>query len=225
MIMDEQLLIPLDYRLLSIDVIEVLINEPDVDESFFQELVNAHSENSQILTLLFKCPLAPAQIKDVIAQKLGLSARKREELEKTTESEKKLTLTQKVQRMGVGKKVQLALKGGREMRMLLIKDPSKEVKNMVLKNPRITEGEIEIIAANKNTPTDLLREIAKNKDWIKNYTIKTSLVYNPKTPIPYAINFVKTLNKKDLKNLSKSKAVPEPVRLIARKFMKEVEKN
>lgn len=223
--MDQQLLIPLDYRSLSKDVIEILISEPDVDESIFDELVAAHSENREVLTILFKCPHAPEKIKDVIAQKLGLSAKGKEELEKQEEPEKKLTLIQKIQRMGVGQKVQLALKGGRELRMLLIKDPSKEVKGMVLKNPRISDSEIEIIAANKNTSADLLREIAKNKDWVKNYTIKSLLVYNPKTPIPHAMTFVKTLNKKDLKTLSKSKAVSEPIRLHARKFMKAVEKS
>jgi hypothetical protein len=220
MIMDEQLLIPLDYSLLSPDAIEILVNESDVDESIFNELVTAHSENKEVLTLLFKCPHVSEHIKDVIAKKLGLTANEKEKLEKQEEPEKKLTLTQKIQQMGVGQKVQLALKGGRELRMLLIKDPSKEVKGMVLKNPRITDSEIEIIAANKNTSADLLRGIAKNKDWVKSYTIKSLLVNNPKTPIPYAMNFVKTLNKKDLKTLSKSRAVPEPVRVQAQKFMK-----
>jgi hypothetical protein len=216
--MSEQILIPLDYKLLSPEVIDILISEPDADESIFEEIVNAHNDNTVILKLVLNSPYAPSSIKEAINQRFALVVEKKEEL---AEPKKKLTLTQKVQRMGVGQKVQLAIKGGREIRMLLLKDPSKEVKNMVLKNPRITESEIEIIAANKNTSADLLREIAKNRDWVKNYTIRLSLVNNPKTPIPHAIQFIKTLNKKDMKNISKSKSVPEPIRLQARKFMKE----
>ena len=215
--MSEQILIPLDYSFLSAEVIEVLINEPDVEESVFEEILAAHSENTDILKLIMKCPQTPETIKEQLLQKLGPSAHKK----LSEEPEQKLTLTQKVQRMGVGQKVQLAVKGGRELRMLLLKDPSKEVKNMVLKNPRITEGEIEIIVSNKNTSQDLLRVIARNKDWVKNYTIKLGLVYNPKTPLPFSLSFIKTLNKKDIKNVSKSKGIPEPLRNMAKKFMRE----
>ncbi|NIP40989.1 MAG: hypothetical protein GTN39_05750, partial [Candidatus Aenigmarchaeota archaeon] len=92
------------------------------------------------------------------------------------------SLFQTVQRLKVGEKIQLALRGSREIRSILLRDASKEVVMTVLENPKITDSEIEILAKQKTTQDEVIRTIANKREWLKKYSIVHSLVTNPKTP-------------------------------------------
>lgn len=140
---------------------------------------------------------------------------------KPLEEGKKQTLLMKLQQMKVGEKIQLAMKGGREIRSILIRDTSKEISTAVLENLKITLSEIEILAKQKTTPEELLRIISKNREWIKNYSIMLALVTNPKTPPGVALSFIRLLKRKDLELISKNKSVPEVVRVTAKKLADE----
>lgn len=135
------------------------------------------------------------------------------------EKDKAQSLYNQVQQMTVSQKVQLALKGGGAARALLIKDPNKQVGSSVLKNPKIAEREVEIIAQSKNVSEEVLRLISRNKNWIRNYNIVLSLVNNPRTPIGVTLGFVKILKTKDLGFLEKNRNVPEGLRTTAAKML------
>jgi uncharacterized protein YneF (UPF0154 family) len=117
----------------------------------------------------------------------------------------------------VAEKIKLGLTGDKEWRSLMIKQPNKLIQSAVLKNPRITEGEVLMIANNKSTSEDLVRIILLNKDWMKNYEIKKSLISHPKTPPAKAMRLVPYLITKDLKNLVKSRQVSSLISNAARK--------
>ena len=53
----------------------------------------------------------------------------------------------------------------------------------------------------------MLRLIAMNKDFTRNYQIKLNLVTNPRTPFTFASRLVPMLRESELKMLSKSKNV------------------
>ena len=118
----------------------------------------------------------------------------------------------------VAERVKIAMKGNREQRALLIRDHNKVVALAVLSSARITEAEVETYAKMASLSEDVLRTIATNRLWLKNYNVVASLARNPKTPIPLAMQFVPRLNARDLKMLAADRNVPEPVRLAARKF-------
>ncbi len=65
-----------------------------------------------------------------------------------------------------------------------------------------------------------MRTIAKNKEWMKSYSIMSAVIHNPKTPPGLAMNFVKFLKKKDLMLLSKNKGVSDAVRNAALRLVK-----
>jgi hypothetical protein len=130
-----------------------------------------------------------------------------------------LNLFQQVQQMRVSEKIQLALKGNKEARALLLKDSNKQVILAVLNSPRITEQEVESIAQSKGVSEDALRVIANNRSWMKNYGIIVGLVNNPKTPVGISLGFIKNLKPKDLNNLARNKGVPEVIRTSAGKFL------
>jgi hypothetical protein len=140
-----------------------------------------------------------------------------EELEDDEEAFK--STYQLAMEMGVSEKIKMALTGDKEWRMLLVKDKNKLVSGSVIKNPRITDGEILIITKCQLNNDDILREICTNKDWTKNYQIRKSLVENCKTPIQHTLRFLAGLTSKDLGLLAKSKNVPSIIATQARRLL------
>ncbi len=134
------------------------------------------------------------------------------------------SVQQQIVRMTVAEKIKLALTGGKEAREVLIKDSNKMVSMSVLKNPRITEDEVIKLTASKSTPDELLREVARNKEWLKNYRIKYNLVTNPKTPLHLSMRLMSHLFEKDLQKLAKSKSIPSALAVAARKVLEGKQK-
>jgi len=121
--------------------------------------------------------------------------------------------------MGVSEKIKMALTGDKEWRMLLVKDKNKLVSGSVIKNPRITDGEVLIITKCQLNNDDILREICNNKEWTKNYQIRKSLVENSKAPIHHTLRFLSGLTSKDLGLLAKSKNVSSIIATQARRLL------
>lgn len=128
------------------------------------------------------------------------------------------SLYQQVLNMSVPAKVALALKGNKEARGLLIRDSNKVVQQAVIGSPKLTEGEVEAIAKMRSIPDELLRHVARNKEWLKKYPILRALAINPKTPPGLAITLIVRLLDFDLKMLLKDKNVSEVVRREARRL-------
>ena len=126
---------------------------------------------------------------------------------------------QLVQRLSVGERLRLALRGNKEVRSILIRDGARTVAMNVLDNPRLSEGEIEQFAKSKQVGEDVLREIAKNREWCRSYGIVAALTGNPKTPPGVALPLLNQMKKKDLENLEKNKNVSEAVRAGAKRLV------
>lgn len=135
------------------------------------------------------------------------------------DEEKKRSIAGKISKMGVAEKIKLATLGNKEVRGILIKDTNKLVSTAVLKNPRITEGEIVKFSQDRNLPDDIIRLIANDRNWTQNYNVKLNLVLNPKTPVQISIKFLSSLGIKDLGSVAKSKNVPSQVATVARRIM------
>jgi hypothetical protein len=127
--------------------------------------------------------------------------------------------TRRILRMNTAEKIQLAFKGTREERSILIKDASKSVQEAVIESPKLSENEVESISKMRSVTEDVLRQIAGNRDWSKNYTIVHALATNPKTPAGIAMNMVTRLNSRDLKLVVGDKNVSEVIRRHARKVV------
>ena len=128
-----------------------------------------------------------------------------------------LSLTQQVQQMGVVERVRAAMKGSREVRTMLIRDPSKMVASAVLSSPRLTGSEIESFAKMTSVSDDVLRAIGQNRAWVKNYGVAHALVRNPKTPVAMSLTLLQRLVERDVRSVAMDRNVPEPLRLAARR--------
>ncbi len=127
------------------------------------------------------------------------------------------SITQQIQQMNVVERVRAAMKGSREVRALLIRDPNKMVSSAVLSSPKLTSAEVESFAKMANVAEDVLRAIGQNRAWVKNYGVAASLTRNPKTPVAMSMNLMQRLIERDVRALAVDRNVPEALRLAARK--------
>ena len=121
--------------------------------------------------------------------------------------------------MGIGEKLKMALTGDKEWRAILIKDTNRLVSGSVIKNPRITDGEILTILKVGVQHDEILRLICANKEWIKNYMIRKALVICPKTPLTNALRFLATLTDKDIAGFAKSKNISSVISTQAKRII------
>jgi hypothetical protein len=126
------------------------------------------------------------------------------------------TLT-RIGRMNVSQRIKLAMKGSREERAILIRDPNRIVAVAVLSSPKLSDTEVEGIARMGSVSEDVLRMIAHTRAWVKNYPVVLALTRNAKTPVGISMNLLSRLNERDLRLVSQDRNVPEVLRITARK--------
>jgi len=131
------------------------------------------------------------------------------------------TLLQRLAKMTVAQRVQFAIKGGSDARRTLIRDANKVVQRAVLQSPRLTEQEVEAFASMSSLTDEILRLIANNRNFRKNYSVVRNLMNNPKTPLDVSLHMLPMLNAVDLKKLTTNKNVPETLRTTAFKLHRQ----
>ena len=180
-----------------------------------------------LIVVLERCPSLTAEQRDLIKElQRGASAEVEPELIDAISAlepdiEKRRTMLQKLSQMNVVERVQLSLKGGREERMLLIRDPNKVVQRAVLQSPKLSPTEVESFAAMSNLNSEILRLISASRVYLKNYTIVKNLVSNPKSPLEVSLHLLPRLIARDLKILTTNKNVPDVLRSNALKLHRQ----
>ncbi len=124
-----------------------------------------------------------------------------------------------INKMSVSAKIRLATLGNAFARAVLIRDPLKMVSVAAIKSPGVTEIEAARYAGNAGLSDEVIRHIASRRDWTKLYSVKLSLISNPKTPVTEAIRMMPFLREKDLRNVAKSRGIPSAIVAQARKLM------
>jgi hypothetical protein len=139
--------------------------------------------------------------------------------------ERRDSTLQKISRLDIKGRIALAMRGTKEERSILIRDSTKLVAIAVLDSPKVSDGEVEKFALQKNVLEAVLRTIPMKRKFAKNYSITRNLVYNPRTPLDLSLGLMKNLLIHDLKNLSDNKEVPDTIRKLAlRMFKQKMEK-
>jgi hypothetical protein len=139
-------------------------------------------------------------------------------MESEKADEKKLSIFSQILVMSVSDKVKLAFKGGKTERVILVRDHNKLVCSAVMRNPRMSELEVEGIATMRNVEEEVLRIISMKREWSSKYSIALSLARNPKCPVGVVLSLINRLTLRDLKGLKDDKGVSDTVRSLARKM-------
>lgn len=132
---------------------------------------------------------------------------------------RRMAIVQRLAAMTVSEKIKAAMRGSREERNVLIRDPNKLVSLAVLSSPKVNENDIESFAKMANVSEDALRVIGTTRAWTKSYAIVRALAFNPKSPIAVSMTLVSRLVEKDLKLLSTDRNIAEPVKVLVRKAL------
>ena len=138
-----------------------------------------------------------------------------------SKEEERGSALQKISRLDIKGRIQLAMKGSKEDRSILIRDSTKLVALAVLESPKVTDGEVEKFASQKNVLEAVLRQIPIKRRFVKIYGVVRNLVANPRTPLDVSLGLMKNLLTADLKNLSGNKDVPDTIRKLATKMFKQ----
>ena len=198
-------------RSLSTESIQMLMEELDrVSES---PALAAALEHSTSVTADQK-----SQLHELRGTTVDTAALAEAALEAEPDLGKRQTLLQRLATMTVAQRVQFAMKGGSEARRTLIRDSNKVVQRAVLQSPRLTEQEVEAFASMSSLTDEILRIIAKNRNFRKNYVVVRNLMNNPKSPLDVTLHMLPMLNALDLKRLCTNKNIPETLRTTANKL-------
>lgn len=127
------------------------------------------------------------------------------------------SIMQKLQKMTFPQRLKAAVKGSKEIRMILVRDTNKMIAAAAMSSPKMTEQDVEAIAGMGAVSEDVLRMIAHKRAWIKNYKIVLRLCKNAKTPVAISMNLLQRIMEKDLKQMATDRNIPEPLRIAARK--------
>ena len=133
------------------------------------------------------------------------------------EDEARISGTQELAAMNFPQRLRAAMKGTREQRAILIRDPNKMICASVLSSPKVSIPEVESFARMQNVSEDVLRIIGSNRGWLKSYGVILALTKNPKTPLSLSMQLMTRLQSKDLAKLSVDRNVPEALRISSRK--------
>lgn len=216
----EQKALGVDLSIASKEMIEALLAEA-VEPGTYEEILRANTQRPEIIKILIENPDTPENVREEAGKLLQVPVKAGGAVRKTEETPEvhAQTMLQKVQNLTVSERRLMAMRGGREVRSILLKDTNKQIMLAVLDNPKITESEVEIFAHSRSIPDDALRAITKNRDWMKNYGVLLAVITNPKTPAGIAIPLLSSLKLKDLATIEKNKNVAEALRTGAKKLV------
>jgi hypothetical protein len=127
------------------------------------------------------------------------------------------SVTQKLGKMSFVQRLKAAVKGSKEVRMILVRDTNRMIAAAAMSSPKMTEQDVEAVAGMGAVSDEVLRTIARNRAWLKNYKIVLRLCKNPKTPVAISMNLMQRIMPKDLAQMSTDRNIPEPLRIAARK--------
>lgn len=198
--------------ILAPDLLEALLNKPDVGATVKEKLNNLKQRIDNDPQLQIRAGFKPEELDSEKASKL---------LEETEETDDSGNIYAMIIKMTAAEKAMLALKANRQTRMLLIKDPNKLVSTSVMRSPRLTDNDVETISRTREVSEDVLRIIAINKRWMRKYIIMKNLALNPRTPHTLALAFLNRLNNNDVKNSARDHNLPAVIRQAAMKLAKK----
>lgn len=135
--------------------------------------------------------------------------------------QRETVLFDRIAKMTVPQRIRHAMLGTREARVILVRDPNRQVAQAVLQSPKLSESEVAAFAAMRNVSEEVLREIGNNRGWTRSYGVVQNLVKNPKTPALISQRMLIRLQNKDLLMLTRDRGVPEALRRNAQRTLSQ----
>jgi hypothetical protein len=187
------------------------------EDHFFQKNMNREEWKELDDELLFKQNLERDKWKDLDDDDIDEALHKQEKTEAPKEEEKKIqSVEASLAQLNVSAKIRLATLGTSAQRAVLIRETNKLVSMAVVKAPTLSDSEKQQYSRYRTLSQEALRYIAREKEWIKHYTVKLNLVQNPRTPIEFSLRLLNFIRPHDLTSLQRDKNVPQAIARAAK---------
>jgi hypothetical protein len=161
----------------------------------------------------------PPDLSDASDIPAELVVEEEKELDEEEQAERSKNIMARIGKMTIMEKMKLARFGNTDARGLLVRDRNKLVSAAAIRNPKMTESEIEGIARSRQISDEVIRIISNNRQWTRNYPVKLGLCMNPKCPPGTSIKFLNFLTDRDLGAIMRSRDVPGPIAAQARRIL------
>jgi len=161
----------------------------------------------------------PVDLSDASDLDAELIDESEKELDDDEKDERSRNIMARVGKMSIMEKMKLARLGNTDARSLLVRDRNKLVAAAAIRNPKISDSEVETFARSRQLSDEVIRIISNNRQWTRNYPVKLGLVMNPKCPPGTAIKFLNFLTDRDLGAIMRSRDVPGPISTQARRIL------
>lgn len=126
-----------------------------------------------------------------------------------------------IMEMSISEKVRLATLGAGADRDILILDNNRLVHMAAAQSPKVQKRDVLAWSKDKRTPDNVIQWIANSNKYRKMYPVVHNLCFNPKTPLRVASKLIPSLHQRDLKMLTRSRAVSPPVKRFAKNLMEQ----
>lgn len=112
-------------------------------------------------------------------------------------------------------RLKLARGAGRQLRTILLRDNNSQVALAALNSNPLSDQEVEMAAASRSVVEEVLEAIARKREWISRYNVARLLILNPRAPLAITMKLIPRMSVRDLREISRSKNVPDAVRSTA----------
>jgi len=112
----------------------------------------------------------------------------------------------------LGQRITLARRGPGRVVGALIVTGHKQVVEIALGNPRLTEAQVLKVLWREKLPQSVVLTVANHRKWSQYYNVRLALVRNAATPLSLVLNFLPQLTVDDLRELAAPGVVPENLR-------------
>jgi len=138
-----------------------------------------------------------------------------------TGEEKPKTLAEKLRLMPVTERAALAMKADLQERRILMQESNPKIHEFLLRNPRLTEGEIAFMARNPMSPIQTILTILQHRNWMTTDSIRQGILTNPKTPAVTVLDMIPALSAGDLIKMYHARMLREDVRASVQREVKK----
>ena len=122
-------------------------------------------------------------------------------------------------KMSVHERIVCALRGTREERAILINSRNRLIQRSVLACPKLSDNVVEQFAQSRSVAQEVIKQIADNRRWLRQYSVIIALAMNPKTPVYTAKSILPRLTYRDRVRVSRDRNLPPVTRQIASKLL------
>jgi hypothetical protein len=117
-------------------------------------------------------------------------------------------INEKMLALPLGIKIAIARRASSNVLTKLMEDGMKQVVDVCLQSPYITEADICKIVHMEKIAVHVIRQIAEHPKWRLRYDVQWSLIRNNKAPLAHVVNYLEKIKTPDLKELYRDPEVP-----------------